>query len=583
MRLISGFLVLCGVALGASSPVADAAMNGDLTAVKTALRQGQGVDAPQGDGATALHWAAYRDDLGLADVLLAAGANASARNREGSTPLALAATNGSTAMIARLLDSGANVDETGPHGETALMFAARNGNIAAIKLLLDRGASVDQKEALRGTTALLWAAEQGHAAAVKLLLDRRANLAIASNPDTKGGTAYLAPPIQSRLQSEQGAGGLRGSGGRGPGQGRGGNRPRPQPAAGDSATDVVAAADAEAANRAFGRQQNTSGGGLTALILAAREGDFETVRTLIEAGAQVNQLSNYGWSPLLTATQNRHYRIGAYLLEHGADPNIANKGGWTPLYLATDNRNIEGGDYPVPVPDMDHLDYIKALLAKGANVNARICGAASTAQQCRGDSTETRTIFTMQWVYEDGATPFWRAAQSGDVALMKLLLEHGADPKIATAHNVTPLAAASGIGWVEGITFQWSEAENLEAVKLCLDLGIDPNAADDEGRTALHGAAHKGSNDVVKLLAERGAKLDARDLGSRDTVNGAMLGVTWEPINYAQGLVRVGVQSAIPHPETADLLRKMMTDRGLPIPADITSSICLTKGVNGCQ
>lgn len=120
-------------------------------------------------------------------------------------------------------------------------------------------------------------------------------------------------------------------------------------------------------------------------------------------------------------------------------------------------------------------------------------------------------------------------------------------------------------------------------MKLCLDLGIDPNAADDEGRTALHGAAHKGSNDVVKLLAERGAKLDARDLGSRDTVNGAMLGVTWEPINYAQGLVRVGVQSAIPHPETADLLRKMMTDRGLPIPADITSSICLTKGVNGCQ
>lgn len=580
MRFISGFLVLCGVALGASSPVADAAMNGDLTAVKTALKQGQAVNAPQGDGATALHWAAYRDDVALADVLLAAGANASARNREGSTPLALAAINGSAVMIGKLLDGGANVNESGPHGETALMFAARNGNTAAIRILLERGANVDQKEALRGTTALLWAAEQGHAPAAKLLIDHGANLAIASNPDSKGGTAYLAPPIQSRLQSEQGAGGLRG-GGRGA-RARTQAAGTPAPAA-DSSVDVVAAADAEAANRAFGRQQNTSGGGLTSLILAAREGDFETVRTLVEAGAQVNQLSNYGWSPLLTATQNRHYRIGAYLLEHGADPNLANKGGWTPLYLATDNRNIEGGDYPVPVPDMDHLEYIKALLAKGANVNARICGATSTAKQCRGDSTETRTIFTMQWVYEDGATPFWRAAQSGDVALLKLLLEHGADPKIATAHNVTPLAAAAGIGWVEGITFQWSEAENLEAVKLCLDLGIDPNAADDEGRTALHGAAHKGSNEVVKLLVERGAKLDARDLGSRDTVNGAMLGVTWEPINYAQGLVRVGVQSAIPHPETAELLRKLMTDRGLPIPAEITSSICLTKGVNGCQ
>jgi len=286
---------------------------------------------------------------------------------------------------------------------------------------------------------------------------------------------------------------------------------------------------------------------------------------------------------LLTATQNRSYQIGKYLLEHGANPNVANKGGWTALYLATDNRNIEGGDYPVRAPDMDHLEFIKLLLDRGANVNARICGPQSTQAQCKGDSTETRTIFTMQWLYEDGATAFWRAAQSGDVTLMKLLLDKGADPKIATAHNVTPLAVASGIGWVEGITFEWSEAENVEAVKLCLDLGIDPNAADDEGRTALHGAAHKGRNDVVKLLVEHGAKLDARDLGSRDTVNGAMLGVTWMPLHYAQGLVRVGVQSAIPHPETEALIRQLMKERGLPIPADITSSICLTKGVNGCQ
>jgi ankyrin repeat protein len=286
---------------------------------------------------------------------------------------------------------------------------------------------------------------------------------------------------------------------------------------------------------------------------------------------------------LLTATQNRNYKIAQFLLEHGANPNIENKGGWTPLYIATDNRNIEGGDYPVRAPDMDHLEFIQLLLDKGANVNARVCGAKSTPAQCQGDSTETRTIFTMQWLYEDGATAFWRAAQSGDVALMKLLLAKGADPKIATAHNVTPLAVASGIGWVEGITFEWSEAENLEAVKLCLDLGVDPNAADDEGRTALHGAAHKGRNPVVQLLVDRGAKLDAHDLGSRDTVNGAMLGVTWIPLHYSQGLVRVGVQSAIPHPETEALLRRLMTEKGLPIPADITSSICLTKGAKGCQ
>jgi hypothetical protein len=302
-----------------------------------------------------------------------------------------------------------------------------------------------------------------------------------------------------------------------------------------------------------------------------------------EAGADVNQVTNYGWSPLLTATQNRHYKLAAYLLEHGADPNRANKGGWTPLYLATDNRNIEAGDYPVRKPDLDHLDFIKLLLDKGAKVNARICGVESTEKECKGDTTETRTNFTMQWLYEDGATPFLRAAQSGDVALMKLLLARGADPKIATAHNDTALAVAAGIGWVEGITFEWSPEESLEAARLCLDLGIDPNVVDDQGRTALHGAAHKGHTEVIQLLVDRGANLEAHDFGSRDTFTGAMKGMTWIPLDWARGLVRVGVQSALPHPEAEKLLVKLMTERGLKIPPPPSSSICLTKGVNGCQ
>jgi len=297
----------------------------------------------------------------------------------------------------------------------------------------------------------------------------------------------------------------------------------------------------------------------------------------------VNQVTHYGWTPLLTATQNRHYKIGEYLLDHGANPNIKNNGGWSPLYLATDNRNIESGDYPVRKPDMDHLDFIKLLLAKNADVNVRVCGTQSTPTTCTGDSTETRTNFTMQWLNEDGATPFLRAAQSSDVELMKLLLAKGADPKIQTARNVTALAVAAGIAWVEGVTYETSREQNVETVKMLLDLGIDPNVHDEDGRTSLHGAAHKGRNEIVQLLVDHGGDLTAHDNGSRDTVNGAMKGVTWVPLHYSQGLVRVGVQSAIAHPETTAFIKKLMTDKGLPIPPDITSSICLTKGVNGCQ
>jgi ankyrin repeat protein len=268
-------------------------------------------------------------------------------------------------------------------------------------------------------------------------------------------------------------------------------------------------------------------------------------------------------------------------LDRGADPNIANKGGWTPLYLATDNRNIEGGDYPVRQPDMDHLDFINKLLDHGANVNLRVCGVNSTPDHCVGDSTETRTIFTMQWLYEDGATPFLRAAQSGDVKLMKLLLAHGADPKITIEHGSNALAVAAGIGWVEGVTFEWSEAENLKAVKLCLDLGLDPNAPDKEGRNALHGAAHKGHIPVIQLLVDRGAKLDAHDYGSRDTISGSLFGHTWIPIDYARGLVRVGVQSALAHPEAEALLEKLMKERGLPVPERFKSSICLAQVCSG--
>ena len=295
---------------------------------------------------------------------------------------------------------------------------------------------------------------------------------------------------------------------------------------------------------------------LTPLVYAARAGHIEAAQALLDAGANVNQTTLYGWSPLLAATQNRNYRMGVFLIENGADVNLANKGGWTPLYLATDNRNLEGGDYPVREADMDDIEFIRLLLDKGANPNARLT-----------ESTETRTVFTNQWLDENGATAFLRASQSGDLELMRLLLAHGADPHINTELGVTPLAAAAGIGWVEGVTSEHSTAETVEAVKLLLELGIDPNYQADTGRTALHGAGHKGSTEVVRLLVAAGGRMDVRDFGNTDNRGSPELAAhTWLPVDYADGLVRVGVQSAIGHPETAAVFRELMEEAGLEVP-----------------
>jgi ankyrin repeat protein len=259
-------------------------------------------------------------------------------------------------------------------------------------------------------------------------------------------------------------------------------------------------------------------------------------------------------------------------MDRGADVNLANKASFTNLYLATDNRNIEGGDFPVPKADMDTLEYIRALLDHKADVNAPA-----------RENTLTRTIFTMQWLFERGATPFVRASQSSDTALMKLLLERGANPKTPTDYGDTALSAAAGIGWVEGVTYEWSKEENYQAIKLLLDLGLDPNATNKDGRTALMGAALKGRNDVIQLLVDRGAKLETRDNGSRDTDKAAskLAGVTWQALDYAEGLVRVGVQSAVLFPDTAKFIRKLMKDRGLEVPAENRNvdSICVVNGL----
>jgi len=616
----------------AKSDVADAVMKGDTAAVRVLLTQRADVNAPQADGSTALHWAVYRSDLTTADLLMRSGANVKATTREGATPLSLASTAGDAPMIAALIKAGAEPNEPLPTGKTNLMLAARNGNPDALKALIDGGANVNAKETLRGTTALMWAADEAHAPAVQYLIQRGADIKARSKSAPRGrgpalgkagdprrqvaaqGAALAAgnalqlgqlntrgdssPPTAEELAAIKrgtasqlaaaAAGDDAQAGGRNapaaaaaPAAGRGGAGRGAAAAAGaaggrGAAPARGAAAAAQADDGAggddfFDRNAPTDGGELTALSYAARSNDIESAKILLAAGADVNEVTGYGWSPLLIATQNRNYKLGAFLLEKGANPNLANKGGWVPLYIATDNRNIENGDYPVRRPDMDHLDFIKLLLDKGANVNARV-----------KDSTETRTVFTNQWLSEDGATAFLRAAQSGDLVLLKLLLANGADPKINTTLNVTPLQVAAGIGWVDGVTTEWSEQSNLETVKLLLDLGIDPNIQADTGRTALHGAAHKGRPAVIQMLVDHGAKLDVRDYGNTDNRGGKLAVHTWQPVDYADGLVRVGVQSAIAHPEAGLLIRKLMTQQGLmPPPMGRTlESICI---VDACE
>jgi ankyrin repeat protein len=588
MRRVGLFLLLLPIAgfCAEHSEIADAVMRGDSAAVRKLVEQHADVNAAQADGATALHWAVYQSNREMLDLLLRAGANPKLANREGATPLWLASINGDATTITALLTAGADPNEKLPMGRTPLMAAARTGNVDAIKVLLDHGANVNAKESLRGTTPLMWAADEGHSPAIRVLVEHGADITARSSPAERGRGPALGKANDPRKQVAAQAAALAAGKAldladlaafRGDANGiagavtQRGRNPAPagaaQPEGADQGNDQV---DDFAAALGFGRRRPLpkDGGGLTPLVYAVRANDLDSVKALLAAGAAINQVTAYGWSPLLVATQNRYYKLGEYLLEHGADVNLANKGGWTPLYLATDNRNIESGDYPVRKPDMDHLEFIKLLLDKGANVNARM-----------KDSTETRTVFTNQWLDEDGATAFLRASQSGDIELMKLLLAHGADPMIPTRLNVTPLHVAAGIGWVEGITYEWSADATLQAVKLLLDLGNDVNSQADTGRTALHGAAHKGSSAVVQMLVDHGAKLDVRDYGNTDNRGGKLAVHTWEPVDYADGLVRVGVQSAIPHPETGLLLRKLMTAAGLPAPpvGRTLESICVTE------
>jgi ankyrin repeat protein len=516
-------LVFCGLPLcfavanaASQGVVADAEQNRDAAAVRALLAGKADPNIPQSDGTTALHWAAHWDDIDTAKLLIRAGADPKFANRDGATPMFLAAQNGSAPMIEQLLAAGA--DPNAPvlaHDETALMMAARTGNVAAVKILLDHKADPNIKDRLRGTTAAMWAAEQGHTAILELLAARGADL---------GAMSASLTPLRRR---------------------------------------GLGFAPLTAAGAAAGGEPAPPKGGLTAIHFAVREGRMDAVQFLAAtARVDVNQRSIDGSTPLLVAVQNGQYGIASYLIAHGADPNLANDKGWTPLYLAVKNRNPETTALPAPSTD-GVLEMIVTLLDRGANPNIRI-----------KEPTEVHQGMTALWLKEAGATPLLRAALCGDLKVARLLLEHKANPSIPTFDNTTPLMAAAGVGWADGMLHEYSEDTTLELIRLLLQLGADVNAANDHGITALHGAGYKGAKKAVQLLVDRGAKLDALDKGEDYGFGVSTTRMT--PLNWAEG-VPIGMSSAIYHTDTVELMSKLMRERGLPV---VLHSFHGEKGAN---
>jgi len=479
-------IMLAAVAAGVDAKLALAVKTGDKAAFHALLQQHVDVNAPEVDGTTALHWAVRSDDLELVDRLIRAGANVKAANRYGLTPLYLACVNGNPAMIEKLLKAGADANAVSNEGETVLMTAARTGNVDAVKVLLARGADVNAKETWHGETALMWAVSQKHAAIARELIAHGADLNARS--------------MVNKWERQ---------------------------------------------NTAEPREKWLPLGGLTPLEFAARQGCVACIPLLVEAGADINAVDQDGITPLLSAIINGHYDAAALLLEKGANPNIADRAGRTPLYAAVDFHTMPASNRPAPKEidnELTSLDVMKALLAKGTNVNVQLKQQVPYRTKLdRGDDTMLTT----------GTTPLLRAAKAGDLTAMKLLLDKGADAKLTTRAGINPLMAAAGLGTKEEDTTgrRKTQADAIEAIKLCLQAGVDINAVDNRGQTALHGAAFWGLDEVVQFLAEHGAKLDVKDRQGKTPLDAAM--------GLAGGVGFDGAAS-VPHPNTAALIQKLV-------------------------
>jgi uncharacterized protein len=599
---VFGALCLSAALVASDSSVADAAMQGGREAVRSLLKQGADVNAAQGDGMTALHWAARHGDAELARTLVYAGANLKATTRLGGwTPLIMASQIGDSAVLDVLLKAGADPKVATTNGTTPLMFAAASGRVEAVGLLLAHGAEVDAKESARGETALMFAAALGQIEVMKALVEKGADVKAATKVvDVKTLTnaeeeAFLRAQQQGQRPAAQRTPGAEPAvvGGYSAALARPATLREPQGRLepGRETTSPARAENAEArpsGQRAEGGEARpdpasqvaglsrqfrfaelvSTQGGLTALHFAIRQGHTAAVTLLLESGADLNQRTADGTTPLLAAIINGHLDLAMSLLDRGADPRLASDNGVTPLYAALNVQWAPKALYPQPraytQQKASYLDVMKALLDKNVDVNARL----------KKKVWYSGYNFDLSGVDEIGGTPFWRAAYASDVDAMKLLVAHGADPNLGTVKpagrprtgdggrevvedvsglppvpvggpGVTPLQAATGVGYGEG--FAANSHRNapsgwMAAVRyLVEEIGVDVNARDHEGNTALHHAAARGDNEMILYLISKGADVKAVNRAGETTAD------------MANG----PVQRTQPFPETLELLVKL--------------------------